>query len=584
MALYTRDSIERMREAVDMVALVGAKTDLRRVGSRWMGLCPFHDERTPSFSVNPEQKLFYCFGCGAKGDAIAFVRETEALDFPEAVELLAERHGVELEREREDPRAEERRQRRERLLSLLDRTTRFYSTYLWESEEARGARDYLAGRGLSEEVLKDFRVGYAPSAWDRLVTGAQRDGFKLEELAATGLGQRGRGGGFYDRFRGRIMFPLADARGRVLGFGARALRETQRPKYLNTSENEIYRKGRQLFGLDTARAQASRARRVVVVEGYTDVLALHQAGLRESVAIMGTALTQEQLTELGRAVGSGGMVYLALDADRSGREAMLRAARGAQDQELELRVVELPEGRDPAELVASDGAEEFSRRMEAALSVLEFQLERILADADLDTPVGRNRALEEARALIAAEERPVVRDDLVRRTADRLDVPAVQVTTAPKRPPAKPTEAAPAVRPAAPGPLRSEEAFLAMCARGGDRGREYLRKLDDAHLSFDLTRRARDHLGRHFDDPLVQLPEDDPDLEAMLQRIAKAQVEEDEVSEPGLRMTFLDLEGRRIEREIRQAAEGPDLGRKTELARARQDVRREIDAVMGQTA
>ena len=169
MALYTRESIERMRDAVDMVALVGVKTDLRRVGSRWMGLCPFHDERTPSFSVNPEQKLFYCFGCGAKGDAIAFVRETEALDFPEAVELLAERHGVELEREREDPRAEERRQRRERLLSLLDRTARFYSTYLWESEEARAARDYLAGRGLSEEVLRDFRVGYAPSAWDRLV-------------------------------------------------------------------------------------------------------------------------------------------------------------------------------------------------------------------------------------------------------------------------------------------------------------------------------------------------------------------------------------------------------------------------------
>jgi DNA primase len=582
MALYTRESIERMRDAVDMVALVGGKTDLRRVGSRWTGLCPFHDERTPSFSVNAEEKLFYCFGCGAKGDAIAFVRETEALDFREAVELLAERHGVELQLEREDPRAEERRRRRERLLSLLDRTTRFYSTYLWESAEAGAAREYLAGRGLSEEVLKQFRVGYSPSAWDRLVTGAQRDGFKLDELAATGLGQRGRGGGFYDRFRGRIMFPLADARGRVLGFGARALRENQRPKYLNTSENEIYRKGRQLFGLDTARTQASRARRVVVVEGYTDVLALHQAGLRESVAIMGTALTQEQLTELGRAVGSGGMVYLALDADRSGREAMLRAARGAQDQELELRVVELPEGRDPAELVADDGPEEFTRRMEGALSVLEFQLERILADADLDTPAGRNRALEEARALIAAEERPVVRDDLVRRTADRLDVPVEYVTTAPERRVPQPTEAAPAVRPAAPGPLRSEEAFLAMCARSGDRGREYLEKLDDTYLSFDLTRRARDHIRSHFDDPLAGLPQDHPELEAMVNRIATAQFEEDEVPEAGLRMTFLDLESRRIDRELRDAAQ--DRQRKTELARARQDVRREIDAVMGQTA
>jgi DNA primase len=296
---------------------------------------------------------------------------------------------------------------------------------------------------------------------------------------------------------------------------------------------------------------------------------------------MGTALTQEQLTELGRAVGSGGMVYLALDADRSGREAMLRAARGAQDQELELRVVELPEGRDPAELVAGDGPEEFTRRMEGALSVLEFQLERILADADLDTPAGRNRALEEARALIAAEERPVVRDDLVRRTADRLDVPVEYVTTAPERRVPQPTEAAPAVRPAAPGPLRSEEAFLAMCARSGARGHEYLEKLDDTYLSFDLTRRARDHLRSHFDDPLVGLP-DDPELEAVVNRIANAQFEEDEVPEPELRMTFLDLEGRRIDRQLRDAAQ--DWKRRSDLAQARQDVRREIDAVMGQTA
>jgi DNA primase len=582
MALYTRDSIERLREAVDMVALVGAKTDLRRVGSRWVGLCPFHDERTPSFSVNPEQKLYYCFGCGAKGDAIGFVRETEALDFREAVDLLAERYGVELQLEQEDPRAEERRRRRERLLSLLDRTTRFYATYLWESEEAKRARDYLMGRGLGDEVLREFRVGYAPSAWDRVVVGAQRDGFKPEELAATGLGQRGKGGGFYDRFRGRIMFPLADARGRVLGFGARALRESQQPKYLNTSENEIYRKGRQLFGLDRARAQASKAQHVVVVEGYTDVLALHQLEMRESVAIMGTALTQEQLTELGRAVGHGGVVYLALDADRSGREAMLRAARGAQDQELELRVVGLPEGKDPAELVSEGGSEGFSARVEAAVSVLEFQLERVLADADLNTPAGRNRALEEARVLISAEERPVVRDDLVRRTADRLDVPVDYVTAPPERPaPAEPSPAR-VTRPAEPGPLRAEEAFLAMCARSGERGLEYVERLEDAHLSSDLTRRARDHLKHHFDDPLDQLPDDEPDLAAMLHRIALEKIEEDEVPEPELRMTFLDLEGRRIDREMRGVES--DLDRKTELARARQDVRREIDAVMGQTA
>src|SRR3712207_327617 len=220
MGLFTRDSIDRLRAAVDMVDLVSAKTDLRRVGSRWTGLCPFHDERTPSFSVNAEEKLFYCFGCQAKGDAIGFVEQAEGLEFPEAVELLADRYGVKLEREDDDPRAEERRRRRERLLKLLDRSARFYAAYLWESTEARRAREYLAGRGLKEEVLRDFRVGYAPSAWDRVLVGAQRDGFGPSELVAAGLAQRGREGGLYDRFRGRIMFPLADARGRVLGFGA----------------------------------------------------------------------------------------------------------------------------------------------------------------------------------------------------------------------------------------------------------------------------------------------------------------------------------------------------------------------------
>ena len=355
MALYTRDSIERLRDTVDMAELVESKTDLRRVGSRLTGLCPFHDERTPSFSVNAQEKLFYCFGCHAKGDAIGFVEQTEGLDFREAVEFLADRYGVELELENEDPQAEARRRRRERLLALLDRAARFYDSYLWDSTEAARARDYLAGRGFSDEILRSFRVGYAPSAWDRMLLGARQGGFSEEELMAAGLAQRGRDGrSAYDRFRGRIMFPLADGRGRVLGFGARQMGEGRGPKYLNTSENELYHKGRQLFGLDIARAEAAKSGRIVVVEGYTDVLALHQAGIREAVAIMGTALTQEQLAEVGRAAST---LILALDADRSGQEAMLRASRLAEERGLELRVVEMPEGTDPAELVTSAGPE-----------------------------------------------------------------------------------------------------------------------------------------------------------------------------------------------------------------------------------
>src|SRR5215211_2780371 len=403
MGRFTPDTIDRVRDAVDMVELVGAKTDLRRVGSRFLGLCPFHDERTPSFSVDPAKKLYHCFGCGEGGDAIGFVQQTEALDFPDAVETLAERYHVRVERVEDDPRVEQRRRRQERLRSLLDRAARFYSAYLWESGEAKKARDYLGERGFSEEVLREFRVGYSPSAWDRVSMSAQRDG------------------GVYDRFRGRIMFPLADARGRVLGFGARSMGDGRGPKYLNTSENELYHKGRQLFGIDLAKPHAARGGRVVVVEGYTDVLALHQAGVREAVAIMGTALTQEQLALLGQ---SAPLVLLALDADRSGQQAMLRAARSAADRGLELRVVEMPEGKDPAELLAAVGSERFLSSLERAVSVLEFEVRGVLADADLDTPAGRDRALEEARKLIAVvPERTASRDALVREVADRLDLP-----------------------------------------------------------------------------------------------------------------------------------------------------------------
>jgi DNA primase len=587
MALFTKDTIDRVRDAVDMVQLVGDKTDLRRVGTRWTGLCPFHDERTPSFSVNADEKLYYCFGCGEGGDAFKFVQQTEALDFQEAVELLAERSGVRVEREEGDPQAEQRRRRRERLHTLLDRAARFYSAYLRDSSEAQPAREYLASRGLSDEVLAEFRVGYSPSAWDRMLIGARQGGFTEEELMAAGLAQRGRSGGLYDRFRGRIMFPLADSRGRVVGFGARQMGEGRGPKYLNTSENDLYHKGRQLFGIDVARKEAMRTGRFVVVEGYTDVLALHQAGIREAVAIMGTAMTQEQLAELAKVGDSGrrGEVYLALDADRAGREAMLRAARLAEDRGVDLRVVELPEGKDPAELASEEGSAAFKERMQRAAPMIEFQVRRVLADADLNTPAGRDRALEEARKLISAvPERTATRDALVRVAADRLDVPADYVMT-PARP-APVAAARPSVPQVSPGELalRAEREFLTRCLSSGSVGHDYLARPTDDQFSSDLLRQARDHLVRHFDDPLVALPEDDPGLGALVTDVALASQERPPTEELILRMSILQLEQRRIEREIRRASQDGDHARKTELAAAEQKVRDELGSVMGQTA
>jgi DNA primase len=585
MALFTKDSIDRVREAIDMVELVGAKTDLRRAGSRWQGLCPFHDERTPSFSVNPEEKLYYCFGCQKGGDAIGFVQEVEGLDFPEAVEILAERYNVRVEREDDDPEADKRRKQRDRLLGLLDRTASFYASYLESSGEAAKARAYLAERGFAEDVLKQFRVGYSPSAWDRVLVGAQRDGYSPQELADSGLAQRNDSGSLYDRFRGRIMFPLADARGRVLGFGARAMSEGRGPKYLNSSESRIYRKGRQLFGIDVARPHATKSGRIVVVEGYTDVLAMHQAGIRETVAIMGTALTEEQVGELAKMAKR---VILALDADRAGQEAMLRAARLAKDRDLELAAVAMPAGADPAELLAERGREAMGALLDGARDIIEFQVHRVLADADLDTPAGRDRALDKARSLIAdvPESSVALRDELVRNVADRLDLSTNLVTAEVPRSRGRDRHA-PAGAPArSPGEiaLAPEEAFLAACLASEEVGLKFLSEMSPEVFSSQLMRRAREHLVSSFHDPLAGLEDEEPALGQLVAAVVARADGEDAASEPNLRLSFLQLEQRRIDRELRRASEAADRTRQDELSVARQDVRREMDAVMGQMA
>ncbi|MBK5110396.1 MAG: DNA primase, partial [Thermoleophilia bacterium] len=232
-----------------MVEIVSARTDLRRQGVRYTGLCPFHEERTPSFSVHSTDKLYHCFGCGVGGDLFDFVAATENIDFPAAVELLADRYGVEITREEEDPKAEERRRARTRLTELLERAASFYSATYQDSPEAAKAREYLEGRGLEAEILKEFGVGYAPGAWDTLIVRGQQAGFSMAELARTGLAQKGQKGGMYDRFRKRLTFPIRDPRGRVVGFGARATSPDQKPKYLNSAEGELFHKSEILYGI-----------------------------------------------------------------------------------------------------------------------------------------------------------------------------------------------------------------------------------------------------------------------------------------------------------------------------------------------
>ena len=581
MALISPDSVDRVKQAADIIEVISAHTDLRRQGARYVGLCPFHDERTPSFSVEPQEKLYHCFGCGVGGDVIKFVEEKDGLGFAEAVELLADRYGVELEREQEDPRAEAKRQRRRRLEQLLERAAAFYSSYLWDSDEAGKARDYLARRGLGEEVLRSFAVGYAPSAWDKLLVRGQQAGFSVEELSGVGLVQRGRSGGEYDRFRERIMFPIRDRRGRVLGFGGRAMRTDQGAKYVNTAETEFFHKSQILYGVDQAKAAIAKAGRAVVVEGYTDVLALHQAGIEEAVGVMGTAITGEQVAALSGMVEE---VALALDADAAGQEAMLRAQGVAAGRRMRLRVAAMPAGEDPAEMMnAPEGSARFREILDQAEELTAFQVGLVLGRTDIGSPVERDRALSEVAPVLAGMGETAGREDLVRRVAERLDldpamvmgrvVAATPATGGREQAPAAPRPSAPARSqpPRRQGELtsreRRERALLAMCIAMPAEGKEYLARLGDAHLSPTGLRVAA-WLREHPEDPASNLPHDDGELAGLLAELVIMSREEPS-SREAMELNFLLLEQRRLEGEIAAAGERGDYERRAALSRER---------------
>ncbi len=582
MALISPDSLERLKQTADIVEVVSAHTDLRRQGARWVGLCPFHDERTPSFSVDAQEKLYHCFGCGVGGDVIKFVEEKDGLGFAEAVELLADRYGVELEREQEDPRAEARRQQRRRLEQLLDRTAAFYASYLWDSEESRKAREYLAERGLSEATLRAFGVGYAPSAWDKILVRGQRAGFSVEELRGVGLVQRGRGGGEYDRFRSRIMFPIRDRRGRTLGFGGRAMRSDQGAKYVNTAETDFFHKSQLLYGVDRAKTAIAKAARAVVVEGYTDVLALHQAGVEEAIAVMGTAITGEQVATLSGMVEE---VVLALDADSAGQEAMLRAQRVASGRKMRLRVAAMPAGEDPAEMMAAEGgAERFRALVEAAVELNAFQVGLVLDRTDTASPVERDRALGEVAPVLAAMGESASRDDLVRQVAERLDLePAMVMGRVVSAQPLSggPEQAQPprweSDRSAAPrrpaveltSRERRERALLAMCIALPDEGREYLARLTEAHLSPSGLRAAA-WLREHPEEPASNLPQDD-ELSGLVTELVML-AHDQPASHESMELNYLLLDQRRLESEITAAGERGDYEQRAALSRERAEL------------
>jgi DNA primase len=461
------ESKQAVIAAADMVDVVSGRTQLRKVGSRYSGRCPFHEERTPSFSVNPVDKLYHCFGCGKGGDVITFVRETEQLDFVEAVEWLAERFRVPLEYEEMSPQVEESRKRRDRLHAVLDQAASFYERHLWETEAGAPVREYLEGRGLGEPICREFRLGLSPGTG--LAQKAQQKGFTRDELKGAGL-TNSRGN---DYFPPRLMFPLADARGRIVGFQARKLHEDDplRGKYVNSPEGELFHKSAILYGLHLARTAIAKQERAIVVEGNTDVIALRQTGLEPVVASMGTALTEQQLKELSRLTRQ---LYLCFDADAAGEAATLRGMELAVKLGFDVRVVTLPPGQDPAD--APDGFEE---RLDGAESYVRYRarLERLHAP-------DRQTKYERVTAFLNSVPDSPERNEAWREANDELGM-TIQLQSA-----VSTMRAAPVSRRVMEAGDRLERDVLAACI-AFPAVAEALRQVPEDHFDSELNRRLR---------------------------------------------------------------------------------------------
>ena len=546
MARIKDSSVDAVKSATEILPLVEDFVRLRKTGGTYKGLCPFHQERTPSFIVTPARGTFKCFGCGEGGDAIAFVEKIEQVDFVGAIEFLANRFGVQLDYEEISPEADRARRRRDRLEQLLERATSYYEKVLWETEQAAFARAYLESRGLGEEISRQFRLGYAPGG-PTLARRARQEGFGSDELTAAGLVNR-RGNDYFSR---RLVFPLADARGKVRGFQARKLHDDDplQAKYVNSAESDLFKKGDLLYGLDSARQPIAKEDRAVVVEGNTDVLALRQAGFKPVVASMGTTLTEAQLRELGRLTKR---LYLCFDADAAGQDATLRGMELAVKQGFAVHVVTLPKGTDPADDPAA-----FERQLATPISYVVHRV-RLLHQRAPD----KSAAFGSIEAFLHSQPDSPEHLDARRLATDLLDLPPeTQAALAPR---GRSTGLALSPRLLDAG-LRLERSALAGVAAHEELKR-VLTELGPEHFADPLHRRARAHL-------LGEEPVDD-ELTALLAELY-ARADEDEITLPTAKQLLLRLRERRLQEELKAAP--PE--RRQPLARRVAELREEIESL-----
>jgi DNA primase len=545
MARIKDASVEAVKGAAEILPLVEDYVRLRKAGGTYKGLCPFHQERTPSFTVTPARGTFKCFGCGEGGDAISFVERMEQVDFVGAIESLAKRFGVPIEYDEISPEAENERRRKDRLGKLLERATVFYERVLWESDQGAFVREYLASRGLGEEVCRAFRLGYAPGG-STLVRGAVQEGYERDELAAAGLSNR-RGNDYFQR---RLVFPLADARGGVRGFQARRLHDDDplQAKYVNSPESDLFKKGDLLYGLDGARQAIAKEDRAVVVEGNTDVIALRQAGFLPVVASMGTALTERQLRELARL---SKRLFLCFDSDAAGAEATLRGMELAVGQGFDVQVVSLAKGTDPAD---DPGA--FEAQLATPVSYPVHRV-RLLHERARD----KQSAFAAIRTFLASVPDSPERQDALRLAADLLDLPPeTQAGLAPARGSSSAGIVSPRLLDAG---QRLERNALAGVAAHPEL-KPILAELDPEDFDSELHRRARAHI-------LGQEPPDG-ELTPLLAELY-ALADEESIGVPTAKQLLLGLRERRLERELAAATNGRVLQLQQALIRIRAEIR-----------
>jgi len=412
-----REVIEEVRTSANIVDVVGAYVSLRKRGRNYLGLCPFHSEKEPSFTVNNEKQIFHCFGCGASGSVFDFVMRTRNLTFAEAVRELANRYGIPLPQEEETAQAKKIREVAERLRQVNSLAARYFNRTLLDGSSGRIGREYLRSRGIGDETIQDFQLGYAPKSWDGLKRFLLREKVELKLAAQAGLLVQKSDRDTYDRFRNRLMFPIKDMRGRTVGFGGRALDDSM-PKYLNSPETLIFHKGRTLYGLSTAREACRQHNEALVVEGYFDLLALYNKSIRQVVAPLGTALTLHHVRMLSRLAPQAVLVF---DGDEAGMRAALRSLEFFLREKLPVRSLALPSGMDPDDFINKEGKDAFMELLSQAKPLMEVFLEQSLSQYD-GSVEGRQRVVRAVTPMLKLLDSPVTQEGYLRFLDQRLGV------------------------------------------------------------------------------------------------------------------------------------------------------------------